>query len=214
MKSQLKRYSMLELIKFQYLTSAVGILRDEKRCHCTGHNPKPYNGCLLYNCSDKGKEGIGRKLTPDMPVLCHYTHGVSLCLCCVIMSMQTKVFVLWNAFDHDPCSQTWVLFCVSCQCVTFVIDKEKEGEGENSDLVFLYHNINNISASSITKKDKYYSQTKHVNICYHFIHHTVQKGLSHIEHVPIDNMATDLFMKGLPPHKVLCLNTMVWLCSA
>ena len=94
MKPQLKRYSMLELIKFQYLTSAVGILRDEKRCHCTGHNPKPYNGCLLYNCSDKGKEGIGRKLTPDMPVLCHYTHGVSLCLCCVIMSMQTKVFVL------------------------------------------------------------------------------------------------------------------------
>jgi hypothetical protein len=74
--------------------------------------------------------------------------------------------------------------------------------------------LDNVSAISITKNDEYHPRTKHINIRYHFIRHTVQEKLLHIDYVPTEDMAVDMFTKGLPRHKVLHMNELVGLHSA
>jgi hypothetical protein len=74
--------------------------------------------------------------------------------------------------------------------------------------------LDNISAISITKNNEYHPHTKHIDICYHFIHHATQEGLIHVDYVPTDNMAADMFTKALPWQKVSHLNVMVGLRSA
>jgi hypothetical protein len=72
----------------------------------------------------------------------------------------------------------------------------------------------NISAISITKNDEYHPRTKHIDIRYHFIRHSVQENLLNIDYVPTADMAADMFTKGLPRHKVLHMNALVGLRSA
>ena len=74
--------------------------------------------------------------------------------------------------------------------------------------------LDNISTISITKNDEYHPRMKHINICHHFIYHAVREGLIHVDYVPTDDTAADMFMKALPRHKVLHLNAMVGLRSA
>jgi hypothetical protein len=74
--------------------------------------------------------------------------------------------------------------------------------------------LDNISAISITKNDEYHPRTKHIDIRYHFIRHAVQERLLHIDYVPTEDMAADMFTKGLPRHKVLHMNELVELRSA
>ena len=74
--------------------------------------------------------------------------------------------------------------------------------------------LDNISAISITKNDEYHPHMKHINIRYHFIHRAICKGLIHVDYVPTDDMAADIFTKALPWHKVTHLNTMIGLHSA
>ena len=69
--------------------------------------------------------------------------------------------------------------------------------------------LDNVSTISITKNDKYHPYTKHIDIQYHFICHTVQEGLIHVDYVLTDDMAADIFMKALPQHKITHLNTML-----
>jgi len=74
--------------------------------------------------------------------------------------------------------------------------------------------LDNISTISITKNDEYHPRMKHIDLHYHFIRHTVWEGLIHVDYVPTDDMAADMFTKALPQHKVLHLNPMVGLHSA
>ena len=74
--------------------------------------------------------------------------------------------------------------------------------------------LDNISVISITKNDEYHPHIKHIDIHYHFICHAIQRGLIHVDYVPMDVMATDMFTKALPHHKVLSLNALIGLHSA
>jgi hypothetical protein len=74
--------------------------------------------------------------------------------------------------------------------------------------------LDNVSAISITKNDEYHPHTKHIDIQYHFIRHAVQEKLLHIDYVPTEDMAVDVFTKGLPWHNVLHMNELVGLRSA
>jgi hypothetical protein len=74
--------------------------------------------------------------------------------------------------------------------------------------------LDNVSAISITKNDEYHPRTKHIDIRYHFIRHAVQDKLIHVDYVPTDDMAADIFTKALPRHKVLHLNALLGLRSA
>jgi Reverse transcriptase (RNA-dependent DNA polymerase) len=74
--------------------------------------------------------------------------------------------------------------------------------------------LDNISAISITKNDEFHPRTKHIDIRYHFIRHATREGLIHVDYVPTDDMAADMFTKALPRHKVAHLNAMVGLRSA
>ena len=74
--------------------------------------------------------------------------------------------------------------------------------------------LDNISTISVTKNDEYHPRTKHIDICYHFIRHAVQRKLLHVDYLPMDDMAADIFTKALPRHKVLHLNALLGLHSA
>ena len=74
--------------------------------------------------------------------------------------------------------------------------------------------LDNFSATSITKNDGYHPRTKHIYIWYHFIHHAVQRGLLHIDYVPTDDMAANMFTKALLHHWVLHMNALIGLRSA
>ena len=74
--------------------------------------------------------------------------------------------------------------------------------------------LDNISAISITKNDEYHPRTKHIDIQYHFIRHSVQENLLNIDYVPTADMVADMLTKGLPRHKVLHMNQLVGLRSA
>jgi hypothetical protein len=74
--------------------------------------------------------------------------------------------------------------------------------------------LDNRSAISITKNDEYHTHTKHIDIRYHFIRHTVSQGLIQVDYVATDDMAADMFTKALPRHKVLHLNALVGLRQA
>jgi hypothetical protein len=58
--------------------------------------------------------------------------------------------------------------------------------------------LDNMSAISITRNDEYHLCTKHIDIRYHFLRHTVQQELIHVDYVATDDMVADMFMKALP----------------
>ena len=57
---------------------------------------------------------------------------------------------------------------------------------------------NNQSAIAVAKNNQYHACTKHIDICYHFIHKTVTHGIVKIRYFPTNQMISDIFMKALP----------------
>jgi hypothetical protein len=59
----------------------------------------------------------------------------------------------------------------------------------------------NQSAISLTKDSIFHSQTKHINIHYHFICETIDNGDASIIYCPTDDMIADILTKPLPRPK-------------
>lgn len=62
--------------------------------------------------------------------------------------------------------------------------------------ILLY--CNNTSAIDVARNDKYHTQTKHINIRYHFIHEAISQGLIDLCYCPTQDMVADTFTKVLP----------------
>ena len=62
-------------------------------------------------------------------------------------------------------------------------------------------NCDNQGAIALSKDNKFHVQTKHVNICYHFIHEAVEDGKIQVEYIPTDDSVADIFTKPLAKMK-------------
>jgi len=58
------------------------------------------------------------------------------------------------------------------------------------------------SAITLSKDHQYHACTKHIDICFHFIHWVVENGKIHLIYCPTTDMVTDTLMKALPLPKV------------
>ena len=59
----------------------------------------------------------------------------------------------------------------------------------------------NQSAITLTHDGSYHACTKHIDICYHFIHCTVEDGSIHFLYCPSNDMVADTLTKALPSIK-------------
>ena len=57
------------------------------------------------------------------------------------------------------------------------------------------------SAIALTKDGSYHTQTKHIDIQYHFIHFVVQNGTINLIYCPTEDMTADILTKALPNSK-------------
>ena len=57
-------------------------------------------------------------------------------------------------------------------------------------------------AIALTKEYQYHPRTKHIDIQFHFIRWTIDKGSIHLIYCPTDNMLADTLTKALPSPKV------------
>ena len=64
--------------------------------------------------------------------------------------------------------------------------------------ILLY--CDNKSAIEIVKNVTFHSQTKHITICYHYIHKAYNNGIIILDHCGTDDMAADVFTKALLSH--------------
>ena len=60
---------------------------------------------------------------------------------------------------------------------------------------------NNQSTIAITTNSNFHAQTKHIDICYHFIQFIIKNGSLKLVYCPMDDMTTDTLMKALPSLK-------------
>jgi hypothetical protein len=63
---------------------------------------------------------------------------------------------------------------------------------------------NNQAALALSKDNNYHAHTKHIDIQYHFIRHTVSKKIIKLVYCPTDDMMADILTKALPCWKVAC----------
>ena len=56
----------------------------------------------------------------------------------------------------------------------------------------------NQGAIAITKNPVGYARTKHIDICYHYIHEAVQNGIGDLLYCPSEEMKVDILSKPLP----------------
>ena len=59
----------------------------------------------------------------------------------------------------------------------------------------------NQSAITLTKDGNYHARTKHIDIRYHFIRFTIDKGFIHLLYCPTEDMVADTLTKALPSIK-------------
>ena len=59
----------------------------------------------------------------------------------------------------------------------------------------------NQSAIQLTKDHQYHAQTKHINICFHFIRYIMEGGSIRLVYCLTDNMVADTLTKALPSTK-------------
>ena len=56
-------------------------------------------------------------------------------------------------------------------------------------------------AIALIHSENYHAHTKHMNICYEFIHKGVATSMLQLEHCAMDEMTADVLTKLLPPWK-------------
>ena len=61
---------------------------------------------------------------------------------------------------------------------------------------------NNQAAIALTCDHQYHMQTKHINMCYHWIHWVIKQGTLHLIYCLTNNMVADTLTKVLPSTKV------------
>jgi hypothetical protein len=57
------------------------------------------------------------------------------------------------------------------------------------------------SAIALAKDSHYHAQTKHINICYHFICYIIEEGTIKLNYCPTNDMTADTLTKALPSVK-------------
>jgi len=57
------------------------------------------------------------------------------------------------------------------------------------------------SAIALAKDGHYHAQTKHIDICYHFIRYIIEEGTIKLNYCPTDDMTADTLTKALPSVK-------------
>ena len=72
----------------------------------------------------------------------------------------------------------------------------------------------NQSAITLTKDHQYHTCTKHINICFHFIHWVVDNGKIHLIFCPTNDMVANTLTKALLSPKVKHFITELGLCMA
>ena len=73
---------------------------------------------------------------------------------------------------------------------------------------------NNQAALTLATTDNFHAQTKHIDICYHFIRHEVSLGTLKLIYCPTDDMVANILTKPLPGWKVKVHTAALGLCSA
>ena len=74
-----------------------------------------------------------------------------------------------------------------------------EIQGESSGPLTML--CNNQGAIMLAKDNKFHSQTKHINLHYHFIHEAVEDKKIFIKYIPSSDNITDIFTKALAQPK-------------
>ena len=62
---------------------------------------------------------------------------------------------------------------------------------------------NNQATIKLVIDDNYHACTKHIDICYHFIHQVISMGEIEISYCLTEDMPADILMKALPAWKVV-----------
>ena len=70
----------------------------------------------------------------------------------------------------------------------------------------------NQAAIALTRDHQYHSRTKHIDVCYHFIHWVIEKGSLRLIYCPTDDMVADTLTKALPSTKVKHFAARLGLC--
>ena len=78
------------------------------------------------------------------------------------------------------------------------------------DLLIL--NCNNQGAIALTKDNKFHACTKHIDMCYHFIHEVVEDGKVMVQYIPTGDNISDIFTKPLAKAKFWELAELLGLC--
>ena len=71
----------------------------------------------------------------------------------------------------------------------------------------------NQGAISLSLGDRFHARMKHINIQFHFIRYTVEKGKIVLGYCPTEDMLADPLTKGLPSAKVKHFASQMGLCS-
>ena len=62
--------------------------------------------------------------------------------------------------------------------------------------------LDNQSAVALAKDHQYHARTKHIDICFHFIHYIIENSSIRLIYCPTDNKVADTLTKALPSAKV------------
>jgi hypothetical protein len=60
---------------------------------------------------------------------------------------------------------------------------------------------NNFSAITLTKDPTFHAQSKHIDICHHFVHERVESGELNVSYISTNENVADILTKGLPRPK-------------
>ena len=62
--------------------------------------------------------------------------------------------------------------------------------------------LDNQLAIALTKEHQYHAHTKHIDVCYHFIHWIVEEGKIRLIYCPTNEMVANTLTKALPSVKM------------
>jgi hypothetical protein len=68
--------------------------------------------------------------------------------------------------------------------------------------ITLYDDNQGAIALAYAEKGQFHARTKHIDIRFHFIRHTIQSNLIHVTYCPTEQMVADILTKTLSPKKV------------